>query len=267
MRKIVSYDPGSHAGFSRRETLGLVLMGALAATRPPGALAQSPGRPAAVETAHRPQIDVPILADDPVAVPLTVSVDHPMEADHYIKALEVVLRTDPVPRKGVFHFTPRSGRASVAYQMRSGQGGELTVVAECTRHGRFEARHLVRVAPGGCALPPGSVTREQGGSPSVRTQARVRPGEVVAVWASLKHTSHTGLAEKNGTFVQERPAFFVERMTAFLGEERVSEFALTPAMSPDPKLRFFVKARPGTMLRVVFVDNRGGQWAAHQQFP
>lgn len=218
-----------------------------------------------LERDHRPQIDVPILADDPTSVPLTVSVDHPMDPDHYVKSLDVILETDPVPKKGTFLFTPLSGRASVAYQMRSGLGGDLKVIAECTRHGRFEARQLVRVAPGGCAVPPGRATRERGGKPSVRTNARVRPGEVIPVWAKIEHSSHTGLVEKNGKFVQGQPPFYLERMAVFLGEQRVSEFLMTPAVSPDPKIRFFVKVDPGKPVRVVFVNNRGQRWEASQR--
>lgn len=250
--------------FRRRDALRLLGVAGLAWALPGRAIAQ-PRRPAGGDPAHRIQVDVPILADDPVAVPLTVSVDHPMEPDHYVKSLEVVLATDPVPRKGHFQFTPQSGRASIAYQMRSGQGGEVAVVAECTRHGRFEAKESLRVAPGGCAVPAGAVTRERGGSPLVRTEARVRSGQVVPVWASLEHTSHTGLVEKQGKFLPERPPYFLERMTVFVGDQPVSDFRLTPAVSPDPKLRFFVKAEPGKTLRVVFVDNRGERWEASQR--
>ncbi|HEV8674957.1 MAG TPA: thiosulfate oxidation carrier protein SoxY [Methylomirabilota bacterium] len=250
----------------RRSVLrALLLLVGGGVLRPGTAAGQGPGRPAPADAAHRIQVDVPILADDPAAVPLTISVEHPMDPDHYIKSLEVVLATDPVPQKGVFLFTPESGRASVAYQMRSGQGGEMAIVAECSRHGRFEARQSVRVAPGGCAIPAGAATREGGGAPSVRTDGRVRPGQVIPVWATLKHTSHTGLVERQGKFVQERPPYFVERLTVFLGDQRVSEFRLTPAVSPDPKLRFFVKADPGKALRIVFVNNRGERWEASQQ--
>ena len=253
-----------HTPCSRREALRALVLGGLAAW-PSTAAAQARGRAAPGDPAHRIQVDAPILADDPVAVPLTVSVEHPMEPDHYIKSLDILLATDPVPKKGTFQFTPLSGRASVAYQMRSGQGGEMTVVAECSQHGRFEARQTVRVAPGGCAVPAGATTRERGGDPSVRTEARVRPGQVVPVWAALKHTSHTGLVERQGKFVQDRAPFFVERVTVFLGTERVSEFLMTPAVSPDPKLRFFVKGEPGKTLRVVFVNNRGERWEASQR--
>jgi sulfur-oxidizing protein SoxY len=250
---------------SRRAALGTLALAGLATVWPERAPAQGPGRAAPLDAAHRIQVDAPILADDPVAVPLTVSVDHPMEPDHFVRRLEVSLPTDPVPEKGTFHFTPRSGRASVAYQMRSGQGGELRVVAECTRHGRFESRQLVRVAPGGCAVPAGSPTRERGSSPSLRAGARGKPDGVVPVWATLKHTSHTGLAEKKGGLTREREPYFVERLTVVVGDDRVSEFVLTPAVSPDPKLRFFVRAELGQTLRVVFVNNRGERWEASQR--
>lgn len=247
---------------SRRAWLRALCLGGLtlAVARPGGAQA----RAAPADVAHRAQVDVPILADDPVAIPLTISVDHPMEPDHFVRSLEVALTTDPVPGKGTFLFTPASGRASVAYQMRSGQGGELTVIVECTRHGRFETRQLVRVAPGGCALPPGAITKETGGGPSVRVGGGAKAGEVVPVWASLKHTSHTGLTEKQGKFVPERPPYYVQRVTVFVGEERVSEFRLTEAVSPDPRIRFFVKAASGKSLRVAFVNNRGERWQAGQ---
>jgi sulfur-oxidizing protein SoxY len=246
----------------RREVLALLAFSGVTWLAPGavGAQARRGGDPA-----HRIQVDVPILADDPVAVPLTVSMDHPMEPDHYVKSFEIVLATDPVPRKGQFQFTPQSGRASIAYQMRSGQGGEIVVTAECSRHGRFEAKESLRVAPGGCAVPAGAVTRERGGTPALRADAHPRPGQVVPVWASLKHTSHTGLVEKQGRFVQERPPYFVERVTLLVGDAQVSDFRLTPAVSPDPKLRFFVKADPGKTLRVIFVDNRGERWEATQR--
>jgi len=242
-----------------------MLVGGVAWAGSSRAAAQGRGRGGTGDPAHRIQVDVPILADDPVAVPLTVSVDHPMEPGHYIKSREVTLASDPVPRKGRFAFTSQSGRASVAYQMRSGQGGELVVVAECTQHGRFEVRETVRVAPGGCAVPAGATTRERGGNPALRTEAHVQPGQVVPAWASLRHTSHTGLVEKQKQFVQERPPYFVERMSVFLGDQPVSEFALTAAVSPDPKLRFFVRGDPGKTLRVVFVNNRGERWEATQR--
>src|SRR5712692_2570708 len=91
---------------------------------------------------HRPMIDSPTLAEDPSAVPLQVSVNHPMEPEHFIRSIEIQLDHDPVPYKGKFLFTPANGQAAVAFHMRSGAGGVLKVTAEClsahpesTKHG------------------------------------------------------------------------------------------------------------------------------------
>jgi hypothetical protein len=88
---------------------------------------------------------------------------------------------------------------------------------------------------------------------------------VAAVWAGLRHTSHTGLAERHGRFVQERAPYFVERVATFRDGEPVNAFALTPAVSPDPRLRFFVRVAAGRVVRVEFVNNRGQKWEAHHR--
>ena len=39
---------------------------------------------------------------------------------------------------------------------------------------------------------------------------------------------------------------------------------MTPAVSPDPKLRIFVRAEPGKPVRAIFVNNKGERWEASQ---
>ncbi len=213
---------------------------------------------------HRPQIDLPVLADDPVAVPLQISVDHPMEPEHFIRSLAVSLETDPVPYKGTFFFTPANGRASVAFQFRSGIGGVVTVVGECSRHGRFTGTREVRVTEGGCSTPPDRTVRERRGNPLIRFPRSPRLGEVVEVRTKVDHGSDTGLALKNGRFVRERPEFYVRQMLVFLDNQKVSEFQMTSAVSPNPLIRFPLKVRGEGTLRVVFVNNQGQRWEAVQ---
>ena len=216
------------------------------------------------DPAHRPQIDLPVLADDPVAVPLRVSVDHPMEPDHFIRSLAVSLETDPVPYKGTFVFTPANGRAGVAFQFRSGIGGVVKVVGECTRHGRFTATRELRVAEGGCTTAPDKIARERLGNPMIRLPRSIRAGDVVEVRTKLDHNSYTGLALKNGKFVRELPDFYVKQMLVFLDDQKVSEFEMTSAVSPNPLIRFPLKVGAGGTLRVVFINNEGQRWEAAQ---
>jgi len=213
---------------------------------------------------HRLQIDLPVLADDPVAVPFQVSVEHPMEADHFIRFLEVTIETDPVPYKGKFVFTPANGRAWVAFQFRSGIGGAVKVVGECSRHGRFTGTREVRVVEGGCTTAPDRTVRERLGNPLIRLPRSIRPGEVVEVRTKVDHGSYTGLALNGGKFVRELPEFYVKQMLVFLDTQKISEFQMTSAVSPNPVIRFPLKVAGEGTLRVVFVNNQGQRWEATQ---
>jgi len=213
---------------------------------------------------HRPVFDLPILAEDGSAVPVALSVDHPMDPDHYIRSIEVVLETDPVPRKGKFHFTPSNGRASVAFQMRSGVGGTLKAIVECSRHGLFTGTQEVRVVPGGCTVAPDKVAKERLGNPMLRLPRSIRRGEVIEVRAKVDHNSYTGLAERNGRFVREQPEFYVKSMVVYLGDRKVSEYEMTSAISPNPLVRFPLKPTEEGLLRVVFVNSEGQRWETSQ---
>ncbi len=218
----------------------------------------------ALERDHRPVITAPTLAEDPGAVPLHVSVNHPMEPDHFIRSIEIRLDTDPVPDKGTYLFTPANGQAAVALHMRSGTGGVLKVTAECSRHGRFVATKEIRVTEGGCAGPP-DMSRDRLGNPRIRLPESIKPGEIVQVRAKVDHNSYTGLVLKAGKYVREAPEFFVKQALVFLDDQKVSEFQMTSAVSANPLIRFSLKVTRGGIVRVVFINNEGQRWEASQQ--
>ncbi len=197
-------------------------------------------------------------------MPVAISVDHPMEPDHYIKSIEVIIETDPVPRKGKFHFTPANGKASVAFQMRSGLGGMLNAIVECSRHGRFVGTQEVRVVPGGCTVAPDKISKERLGNPMLRIPRSIRRGEVVEVRAKVDHNSYTGLIERDGKFIREQPEFYVKSMVVYLDDRKVSEYEMTAAVSPNPLVRFPLKPTEEGLLRVVFVNSEGQRWETSQ---
>ena len=58
---------------------------------------------------------------------------------------------DPVVVKGKFYLTPANGEAYISTQIRlSGGDGEVWVVAECNKHGKYATYRDVKVAAGGC---------------------------------------------------------------------------------------------------------------------
>lgn len=221
-------------------------------------------RPAATQghgdREHRVEFDLPILSEEPTAVPIRVGVDHPMEPDHFIRSIAVTLDKDPVPYKGTFLFGPANGRAWIAFQMRSGAGGIVRATAECSRHGRFEGTREVRVVEGGCSTPPERGARERLGNPALRLPRSVRAGDIVEVRAKVDHASHTGLTLRNGRFVRESPEFYVKQMAVLFDDQPVCEFRMTSAISPNPLIRFPLKVARGGTLRVVFVNNEEQRW-------
>jgi predicted secreted protein len=244
----------------RRAFLGAMsagLAGATGLSRPAGAQTRT-------DREHRIDLDVPILSEEPAAVPIRVSVDHPMELDHYIRSIEVTIDRDPVPAKGKFLLSPDNGRAWVAYQMRSGTGGVVKAVAVCNRHGEFLGSREVRVVDGGCSTPPERGSRDRAGSPELRLPRAVKAGEPFEVRARLIHGSYTGLVQKQGRFVRELPEYYVKQMTVWLDDQQVSEFQMTSAVSPNPLIRFPLRlTRPAT-LRVQFVNSEGQRWEVSQ---
>ena len=235
-----------------------ILVGGLTAFLTPGhGHAQTAG-----QEEHRPIIDSPTLSEDPGAVPLQISLNHPMEADHFIRSIEVRLERDPVPYKGKILFTPANGRAAVVFQMRSGTGGLLKVTAECSRHGPSVSTKEIRVSEGGCAGPPEASARDRLGNPRIYLPESVRSGEIVQVRAKVDHNSYTGLILKDGKYVREGPEFYVKQMLVYFDGQLVTEFQMTSAVSANPLIRFPFRASRSGTLRVVFVNSEGQRWEA-----
>jgi sulfur-oxidizing protein SoxY len=95
-------------------------------------------------------IDLPEIAENGTAVPLTVTVESPMTTADRITDVLVVADGNPNPRIATFHFTPMSGRADIATRIRLNATENVIIVAR-TGDGRFlTARKEVKVTIGGC---------------------------------------------------------------------------------------------------------------------
>jgi len=243
----------------RRGWLALAGSGLLAAALPRLACAQT-----APERDHRLQLELPILAEDAAAVPIQVSVDHPMEPDHFIRWIDVRIDRDPVPHKGRLVFTPASGRAFAAFTFRSGTGGVVKATAECSRHGQFTATREVRVADGGCATGSEVVNRDRMGQPQLRVARPGRAGEVVEIRTKVDFPSHTGLATRGGKIVRDAPELYIRQAQLYLDDQLVTEFQMTSAVSPNPMLRLPLRAAKSGTVRAVFVSSEGQRWETTQ---
>jgi len=77
----------------------------------------------------RVRIELPPMADNGNAVPLTVSMDSPMTAVDYVRSIHVFSERNPVRDMARFFFTPRSGRAKVTTRIRLAGSQNVTAIA------------------------------------------------------------------------------------------------------------------------------------------
>ena len=76
------------------------------------------------------EVDIPVLLESGHSVPTIVRVDSPMNAQNYVRAIAVFNERNPQPNVGVFHLTPRSGRAFVSTRIRLGDSQKVVAVAQ-----------------------------------------------------------------------------------------------------------------------------------------
>jgi len=255
---------------SRRGFLGVAAAAVMAT---PGMLLAANRQEPGVEALHRPLLHVPAATSSGARVPITVEMTHPMEPDHYVTALEVVNLHDPVPVKGVFQFTPANGLACVAFQARVDEGqSTVTATADCGRHGRFTASAPITIAAGGggCAggTPPAlRLEADEIRPPVIRiprlvAEEPIRRGDIIDVQLKIKHPNRTGLAVRDGRFVQETEPFHLTEMEVVFGGERVSQFLLTAALSDSPFITFKLRATREADVRVTLTNTRGQRFTA-----
>lgn len=101
-------------------------------------------------TEGRITLEVPEIAENGNVVPFTVTVDHPMSDTSHIKSVHLLSTANPQPHVATFHFTPVSGKASVASRMRLAKTQDVVVLAELADGKLWVSRSTIKVTIGGC---------------------------------------------------------------------------------------------------------------------
>lgn len=95
-------------------------------------------------------LELPEIAENGNTVPFTVSVESPMTEKEHVRTVHVLSTGNPQPSVASFHFTPESGKASVASRMRLAKTQDVVSIAELS-DGRFLlGKRNVKVTIGGC---------------------------------------------------------------------------------------------------------------------
>jgi sulfur-oxidizing protein SoxY len=76
------------------------------------------------------KLDLPPIVENGNSVPCTVSVDSPMTAADYVKAIHVFNEKNPQPNVISVKLGPRAGRASFSTRIRLADSQTVTAIAE-----------------------------------------------------------------------------------------------------------------------------------------
>jgi sulfur-oxidizing protein SoxY len=260
---------------SRRSFLGVLpsAVGLVAAGGTRGAWGRGePARPPG-DDPDALALTLPAFTSNGAKVPVTVEMAHPMEPGHYLHSVRVVNERDPVPLKGVFHFTPLNGQVYLAFQIRVDRGAsDVAATAECSRHVRWHSTRSITIPEGGggcagTAPPAGRTGPDEIGPPTIRipqlvAEGSIGPHQTIDVQIKTKHPSRTGLEIREGKFVQVGDPLYLSQMDVFYGDQQISRFTLTSALSDNPWIAFRLRAPGEELLRVVLANNRGQRFEA-----
>ncbi|CAN1723933.1 sulfur-oxidizing protein SoxY [Hyphomicrobium sp. 1Nfss2.1] len=95
-------------------------------------------------------IELPSIAENGLVVPLNFTVESPMTADDYVKAVHILADGNPNPQIADFAFTPMSPKASAQIRIRLAKTQNVIVVAEMSNGDFYSTKKEVKVTIGGC---------------------------------------------------------------------------------------------------------------------
>lgn len=98
------------------------------------------------------KLDLPVLADNPGAVPVGVVLSSPPTETDYCKEIILLAELNPVPLACRMQFSPLSGSTEVAVRLRLSQTQTLHALARMSDGRILVARQAVTVAASGCGM-------------------------------------------------------------------------------------------------------------------
>ena len=95
-------------------------------------------------------LDLPEIAENGATVPMTVSVDSPMNEQSYVKELLVLADENPNAEVATFRFSPLGGVAEVTTRIRLGGTQHVIAIARMNDGSVHMASKAIKVTVGGC---------------------------------------------------------------------------------------------------------------------
>lgn len=98
------------------------------------------------------QLDIPVLADNPSAVPVKAKVTLPITEQDWCEELMIVAELNPIPLACRMQFTAETGAAEAAVRIRLSQSQAVHVLARMKSGVVLQGKQNVTVAASGCGM-------------------------------------------------------------------------------------------------------------------
>lgn len=96
------------------------------------------------------KLDIPLIAENGSAVPVSVEVTVPSTPEKYVKEIYIIADKNRRPMSAKFSFTPEAGQAYVGTNLRLGGSTDVRAIVEMNDATLLMAKRAVKVTVGGC---------------------------------------------------------------------------------------------------------------------
>ena len=209
-------------------------------------------------------VDAPYRAHDAATVPVHIRQDS--GSDERIARMVIVVDENPAPVVAEFEFGPGIGHLDMETRVRIDQYSNLRVIAETASGDSYMNGRFVK-ASGGCSAPAmkdmdaalaragkmrlklfdeAADTNTESAPSSERMQAQVM----------IRHPNYSGM-QRNQVTQLFIPAFFIDELEVFQGDERLFRMEGGISISEDPSFRFSYIPNGAARFRVRATDTDG----------
>jgi sulfur-oxidizing protein SoxY len=235
-------------------------LGAVAQQSPPKdpwpALAKEifQGRPL-VDGSEVLAIEMPGRAEDAAIVPLTVRTTLAPSESRRVKSYTIVIDENPAPLAAIFHIGPTAIVPEISTRVRVNAYTNVHAVAELTDGKLYVVETYVK-ASGGCSAPAVKAEKTGIGEMRFRQFAKSPVSANNTAQIMIRHPNNSGLQMDQVTRLYV-PAFFVQSMKIWQGNELLLAMDGSISISEDPNIRFTYVAGDATSFRAEAIDTDG----------
>jgi sulfur-oxidizing protein SoxY len=185
-------------------------------------------------------LDAPNRAEDAAIVPISITAQIPQTNERYIKTIHLFIDRNPGPLVGTFHFTPKSGRADLAFRVRVNAYSPIRAIAETSDGELFMSRRFIK-ATGGCSAPAASdldAAMARLGKIKLKTNSVTHLARPTAAQLMISHPNLSGLQMNQVTHMYA-PAHFVRHVKVSFDGEEIFSAETGFGISENPSFKFF----------------------------